>query len=94
MPLTDDEFSDLLGAQTSVHEATQHPGYQLLIDRLKVDIANRQETMIAGGCKTWEEYRKMADWLECAFHVLQLPALIDRDVETHRQLRAEYEEQT
>lgn len=93
MPLDDDQWSDLLDRQTSVHEVQSHPGYRALIDRLTVDIGKKQETMNMGLCRSWEEYQAVANWLECAMFVLRLPEVIDAEVGAERQNRADYKEQ-
>ena len=89
MPLTDDDFHELQDQAVSARETAETPGWVVITDRIKQQIAARQEAMIGGTVPDWETYQKYANWLECALWVLRIPEALQRDVETHRELRAD-----
>ena len=89
--LSDDDFELLQQQSVSARETAQTPGWEIILDRVRAGIAKRQDAMISGSCRTWEEYRKYSDWLECALWVLRIPDEIEQDVEDHRELRKDYE---
>lgn len=80
MALSDDDLELLQQQAVSARETADTPGWAVICDRIKAQVAPRQERMIAGRSKDWEQYQDDANWLRCALWVLGLPDEIEQAV--------------
>lgn len=66
--MTDEDFRALQEQALQVSELVSHPGWDVLVDFVRfspgLSIALRQNELLNGGVKSWEDYQKKTGWLE------------------------------
>ena len=90
--ISDEDFRDLLERSALVREMADHPGWPLLADRARVNLFSRQRALIQGQTKDWEDYIRQTAWMEGVSFVLDLPLVIQRELEREVQERKEWED--
>lgn len=89
--LNDTEYRDLLERHALVQEMASHPGFTLLADRAKVNLFSRQRALIQGQAKDWEDYLTQTAWMEGVSFILDLPGVMEREMERETLARREAE---
>ena len=87
--MNDDEFRDLIERTHAIQELTRTPGWQYLVDRAHASIAPRQKAVLDGNPKNMEDYRRATGWIDGALAVLDIPAVVAREIDAERRARAE-----
>lgn len=90
--MDDGDFRDLQERTQLVAEMAQHPGWSMLVDRARVTLFNRQQRLILGRAKDYEEYIKETAWMEGLSFLMDLPLAIQLEMEAELETRREIEE--
>lgn len=80
----DDELRELIERDSLVQEMTQHPGWELLCDYIRVKLAAEQRSLVLGNMKTFEEYQRRVGFAEGVVYALNAPAALADLVERAR----------
>lgn len=87
--MTDEELRDLQERSQLVADLTQHGGWQLLVDRANLGLWAKQNLVIGGGAKDYEQYKTAIAWMEGAQFVLAVPMLVEQELELELAAREE-----
>lgn len=90
--LGDSDFRDLIERSSLIREMADHPGWTLLADRAKANMFPRQKALIQGQTKDWEDYVRQTAWMEGASFILDLPTVVQNELERETAERQAYEE--
>lgn len=90
--LGDEDFRDLIERSALIREMSDHPGWLLLNDRAKVNLFSRQRSLIQGQVKSMEDYVRQTAWMEGVSFILDLPAVVQNELERETAERKAYEE--
>lgn len=74
--MTEDELRQLQELAYQLEELTAHPGWSVLIDYVHNGagmLGAHQRYLLAGSCKSPEEYQKYAGWVHGSLAVLEAP---------------------
>lgn len=94
LPFEGDELRDLLERSARIQEVVQHPGWQYLYDYIVAITATEQRFILAGNCKTQEEYARRTGKVAGMHAVLDAPsALAERVAEMQARVAALNEEE-
>ncbi len=86
----DSDLRDLIERAAQLHELTLHPGWPLFVDAVYAKTAPRQASIIAGNCKSYEEYLATTNWIQGALAAIGIPNVVMTRLDS---LRAHIEEE-
>jgi hypothetical protein len=78
--MNDLEYRDLQERSALIEELSKHPGWTMLVDRAHATLAARQQRLIGGRIKDYEEYRAECGFIDGAFFVLHLPNTVNQEL--------------
>ncbi len=88
----DSDLRDLIERAAQLHELTLHPGWALFVDLVTAQTVSRQNLILAGACKTLEDYAAQTGWIKGAMAAIDGPAMVNRKLENLREQIEEEQE--
>ena len=77
--MTDDQLRELQELAHQLDELTRHPGWAVLVNYAHYGDgmqAQQQKRVLAGSCKTPEEYQRWTGWIAGSQAVLDIPETV------------------
>ncbi len=88
----DSELRDLIERAAQLHELTLHPGWALFVDLVTAQTVSRQNLILAGACKTLEDYAAQTGWIKGAMAAIEGPRMVQSKLDNLRQQIEEEQE--
>ena len=89
--MEDDDFRELQERWHQIIALTQHPGWELLVDRTKEGTWAKRELILSGKLEDFEHYKVSLAWVAGAEYVLSIPSLIEEQLGVEQERRHELE---
>ena len=89
--MEDDEFRELQERSHQILALTQHPGWELLVDRATDGTWRKRELILSGNLTDHEQYKTTITWVTGAEFVLSIPSLIEQELGVEQERRHELE---
>lgn len=91
--MDDAELRDLQERVQLVRDLIEQPGWPLLIDRANVALWSRQNLLVGGGAKDYEQYKTTVSWMQGAQYVISIPNMIQQEIDSELERRDELDRQ-
>ncbi len=90
--MDDSALRDLIERAAQLHELTLHPGWALFVDLVTAQTVSRQNLILAGACKTLEDYSAQTGWIKGAIAAIDGPKMVRAKLDSLRQQIEEEQE--
>lgn len=88
--MDDAELRDLQERTALIEEMANHPGWAMLVDRAHATIGMKQQRVLNGRLKDFEEYRREVDYMDGMFFVLRIPEQVKQELDDEMRERGEW----
>lgn len=79
--MEDNDFRDLQERVALIESMASTHGWEMLIDRSRATLLNRQTRVVQGRCASYEDYLKECSFMDGIEHVLTLPTRVRLELE-------------
>jgi hypothetical protein len=87
--VNEDEFRGLQERVQLINDLAEHPGWEVALDRARHQLYFRQKQLIMGKAKSYEEYVQICAWMDGLSFFMQLPEMVQKELQDELERRSE-----